>query len=184
MDYIKVKTEPSKGADNADGNPTYSQAPLGSDWSIRWLRQDISNQLLGEYTGALGNNPSYLTDVGISIDSDGKFTLSDTAKLTSALNSSFSAVQDLFDNTLANLNTELDKYNTGTGAIITNTKDNLSTQLTTLNDQISSYEDRLKVKEGALRNQYAAVQSQLISMTYQFQSMQAFSIGGNYNSFG
>ncbi len=184
MDYIKTKTEPTKGTDNADGNPTYTQAPLGTDWSIRWLQQDISNQLLGGFSGALGNNPKYLTDVGVSIDANGKFALSDSSKLTSALSSNFTGVQDLFDNVLANLNTELDKYNTGTGAIIANTKDNLDTQLSTLNDQINSYQERLKVREGALRTQYAAVQSQLINMTYQFQSMQAFSAGQNYNSFG
>ncbi len=184
MDYIKQKTEPTKGSEDSNGNPTYTQAPLGSDWSIRWLRQDIANKLLGEYTGALGNNPKYLTDVGISIDSNGKFTLSDSAALNTALNNDFTAVQSLFDDVLANLNTELDKYNTGTGAIIANTKDSLSTQLSTLNNQIDSYEERLKVRESALRNQYAAVQSQLISMTYQFQSMQAFSAGGLYNSLG
>ncbi len=184
MDYIKQKTEPTKGSEDGNGNPTYTQAPLGSDWSIRWLRQDIANKLLGEYTGALGNNPKYLTDVGISIDTNGKFTLSDSAALNTALNNDFTAVQSLFDDVLANLNTELDKYNTGTGAIIANTKDSISTQLSTLNDQINSYEDRLKVREGALRNQYAAIQSQLISMTYQFQSMQAFSVGGLYNSLG
>lgn len=184
MDYIQQKTEPVKGNDDTNGNPTYTAAPLGTDWSVRWMRQNIASKLLGEYSGALGDNPRYLVDVGVSVNDEGKFELSDSSKLTAALNDNFGAVQDLFDNVLGDLDTELDKYVTGEGSIINSTQDSISTELTDLNDRIDSYEERLQVKEDALRNQYAAVQSQLISMTYQFQSMQAFSIGGLYNSQG
>ena len=184
MTFIQQKTEPTKGKDDANGNPTYTNAPLGNDWSVRWMRQNISSVLLSEYSGAVGDNPRYLVDVGITVNDEGKFELSDSSKLTTALNDNFGAVQDLFDDVLTNLDSELDKYVSGEGAIITSTKESISTELSDLNDRIDSYEERLQVKEDALRNQYAAIQSQLISMTYQFQSMQAFSIGGLYNSRG
>ena len=184
MDFIQQKTEPVKGSDDTNGNPTYTAAPLSTDWSVRWMRQNISSVLLGEYSGAVGDNPRYLVEVGISVNDAGKFELSDSSKLTAALNDNFGAVQDLFDNILTNLDNELDKYVTGEGSIISSTQDSISTELTDLNDRIDSYEERLQVKEDALRNQYAAIQSQLISMTYQFQSMQAFSAGGLYNSLG
>jgi len=182
MTYLKQKTEPVVGDKDKNGNPTYTPAPLGTDWSMRWFRQDIANTMLSEYTGAVGNAPSYLVDVGITVNSNGLFELSDESALTNALNNNFSDVQNLFDNILGNFNTKLDNYVTGSGAIITTTQNGIDSELANLNNRIDSFNKRLGTREDALRQQYSAIQSQLISMTYQFQSMQAFSIGSLYNS--
>ncbi len=180
MKYLKAKTEATVSNDDEDGNPTYTAAPLGSDWNMRWLRTEIASDLLGEYSGALGDAPSYLYQLGITLDDDGLFTLEDESALTDALSDDFGAVQDLFSDLFGTLDDRLDKYVDGTDSIISYTKDGLDSEIDDLDDRIDSYEKRLEIRQEALRTQYSAVQSMLISMTYEYQSFQAFS-GSMYN---
>lgn len=180
--YLSAKTQAVVGKDNEDGNPTYTAAPLGSDWSMRWLGQEVASSLLNEYSGALGNAPRYLVDIGITINDDGDFILSDSSKLTAALNENDAGVQSLFDSVLGNLDDMLDRYVDGSGSIIESTKSGLESELDDVNDRIDSYETRLSSREEALTTQYSSIQSQLISMSYQFQSFQAIS-GGSYSGY-
>ncbi len=180
MKYLKAKTEATVSNDDEDGNPTYTAAPLGSDWNMRWLRTEMASDLLGEYSGALGDAPSYLYQLGITLDDDGLFTLEDESALTDALSDDFGAVQDLFSDLFGTLDDRLDKYVDGTDSIISYTKDGLDSEIDDLDDRIDSYEKRLEIRQEALRTQYSAVQSMLISMTYEYQSFQAFS-GSMYN---
>jgi flagellar hook-associated protein 2 len=174
MSYIKAKTEATKGNDDEDGNPTYTPAALGSDWSVRSLRTDIASDLLGKFTGALGDAPAYLYQVGITLNSEGKFTLSDTTALTDALSNNFEGTQNLFSDIFDKLNTRLDKYVDGSGSILKTNKTNIESQLKNVNDQIDSYQKRLDSRKEALTTQYTAIQAQLIQMNYQYQSFQAW----------
>jgi flagellar hook-associated protein 2 len=180
MKYLKAKTEATVSNDDEDGNPTYTAAPLGSDWNMRWLRTEMASDLLGEYSGALGDAPSYLYQLGITLDDDGLFTLEDESALTDALSDDFGAVQDLFSDLFGTLDDRLDHYVDGTDSIISYTQDGLDSEIDDLDDRIDSYEKRLEIRQEALRTQYSAVQSMLISMTYEYQSFQAFS-GSMYN---
>jgi flagellar hook-associated protein 2 len=175
MSYIKAKTEASKGDDDEKGNPTYTPAALGSDWSVRSLRGEIASDLLGKYTGAIGDAPAYLYQIGITLNSDGQFVLSDTTALTDALSNDFAGTQSLFSDIFDKLNTRLDRYVDGSGSILKTNKTNVESQMENIDTQISSYEKRLASRKVALTTQYTAIQAQLIEMTYQYQSFQAFS---------
>ncbi|MCG3210045.1 MAG: hypothetical protein FOGNACKC_03674 [Anaerolineae bacterium] len=177
--YLKAKGQPILGDKDERGNPTYTPAPLGHDWSIRWLHQEIASDLLGKYSSAVGNSPKYLVDLGITINSQGNFELSNSQKLQDLLTSDFSGVKDLLSDVLGKLDSRLEKYVDGTGSLLSTTKSALETELKDVNDGIDRQNKLLKMREEALRTQYASIQQQLIGMTYDFQSFR--SIYGSYN---
>jgi flagellar hook-associated protein 2 len=179
--YLKAKTEAVQGKDNESGNPTYTSAPLGQDYSIRLLRQDIGSLMLGGYDAAIGDAPKYLAEVGITLNTSGAFELSDNEKFSLALKNDFQGVQDLFADILGELENRLDMYNDGSKAILKSKQNALDDELKQVNSHIESTTKVLSRREDALRIQYMSVQSQLISMTYQFQSMQAISAGSMYS---
>jgi flagellar hook-associated protein 2 len=186
--YLKEKTEAKAGSKDTKGNPTYTPAALGQDWSIRSLRQEIANDLLKIDTRAAAGDPKYLSEIGITVADDGSFKL-DTSKLNSMLKSNFNGVSNLFDHLLqgdgtssdTSLYAHLNRYVSGASAVLSTTQTGLDNQLKNLNSQISSYEKRLTIREATLVEQYSAIQEQLISMTYEYQSTQAFISGSLYN---
>jgi flagellar hook-associated protein 2 len=180
LTFIKNKTEATMGKTNERGNPTYTPAALGSDWNMRSLRSEMASDLLGGYSGAVGNAPKYLYQLGITLNEEGLFALSDESKFTAALNDNAQGAQDLLGDMLGKLDSRLNKYVTGTESIISYTKTGLDSELKTINERIESFGKRLTAREEALRTQYSAIQSMLINMTYQYQSFAAIS-SGNFN---
>jgi len=181
LKYIKAKTQATKGADDDDGNPTYTPAALGQDWSRRWLGQQGAADLLGSYSGAVGDAPRYLSNIGVDLDDDGLFQLEDAAALTEALDTNFSDVSDLFEDILGKLETRLETYVDGSNAILTTKKSSLDDEIEQLDERIDGYERIMSMREKALRTQYEAIQAQIVSMTYEYQSTMSLFSGSIYN---
>ncbi|MFN8455272.1 MAG: flagellar filament capping protein FliD [Anaerolineae bacterium] len=181
MKYLKQKMEPTESGKDDKGRPTYSPAAVGQDSSLLLLRQNVASGLLGKYEGAASGAPKYLADLGVSIDSNGLFTLSDSTKLQTALKSNLKGVKDLFDNVLVKLDDRLKDYSSGDNAVLSVRQKSLTDQSKQLTEQIGQYERRLKARETALTSHYSDLQAQIISLTYQYQSFQA---GSTYSSSG
>lgn len=181
MKYLKQKMEPTETGKDDKGRATYSPAAVGQDSSLLMLRQNVASGLLGKYEGAATGAPKYLTDIGVSVGSDGLFTLSDSTKLQTALKSNLKGVKDLFDNVLAKLDNRLTEYVSGDNGVLSARQKSLSDQSKQLNEQISQYQSRLKARETALSSYYSDIQAQILNMTYQYQSFQA---GSTYSSYG
>lgn len=181
MKYLKQKMEPTETGKDDKGRATYTPAAVGQDSSLLLLRQNVASGLLGKYESAASGAPKYLTDIGVSVGSDGLFTLSDSTKLQTALKTNLKGVTDLFDNVLAKLDDRLEEYVTGDNAVLSARQKSLTDQSKQLSEQISQYERRLKARETALSSHYSDLQAQILNMTYQYQSFQA---GSTYSSFG
>ncbi|RME98259.1 MAG: hypothetical protein D6768_17765 [Chloroflexi bacterium] len=175
--HLKAKTEPQLDATATGDNPTYIAAPLGRDMNMRTLRFDLSSDLLSIYSGAASGAPTNLTDLGITLDENLSFSLSDEDALTAALNENFEDVSDLMDYVFGRMEDRLETYLDGSSSYISSAKDSIDDQIDLLDTRIDSYESRLSAREEALRKQYYELQSQLITMQYDYQSTMSIASG-------
>lgn len=139
------------------------QAPsLAGDGTIRLML----NQLLGIFTTpASGGDLAYLTEVGISTQSDGTLKL-DSTKLNSAIASNYSDVNNLFSSTTG-FGTRLEAWTSSvlsTGGLIDNRTRSLNTSIDEFNDRISRLEVRMSALQSLYTAQYTNLNMLLISM--------------------
>ena len=135
------------------------------------MRNDVALQITGQPSGA----PSYLSDLGITIEDDGSLTLEDEDKLTSALQDDSAAVKSFFSGTdglATRLKDRLDTY-LGSDGLIDNRLDSVDSRISRLDDRIADFEDRLTAREDQLRTQFAQLQQTLAL----FQGQQQFLSG-------
>lgn len=167
LDFIQGKTDVDGDLDiRADfaGDSIMTGLKFG-------MRNDVALQITGQPAGA----PSYLSDLGITIEDDGKLSLSDEDALTSALQDDVGAVRSFFDGTdglATRLKSRLDTY-LGTDGLIDNRLDSVDSRISRLDDQIADFEERLTRREDQLRTQFAELQQALAL----FQGQQAFLSG-------
>ncbi len=153
------------------------------------LRNIISSNITGHTSSG---NPNYLSEVGITVDSNGKLSISDSSKLTDALNSDPTKVSDLFsdpgfdDDTatfvggvptnggIADKLAELIEGFTKAGGILSSNKRVLDDRVSNFNRQISSLEDRLANRETFLRTQFSALFSALLELSAQQKALSSF----------
>ena len=136
--------------------------PLETDNSLR----DVQAQLLGALSYSIpGNNGIVnLASIGVNFNNDGTLSV-DSGKLTSALSSNFSAVQNLLQNSTngfsQNLSTVLTNINgAGTGILSLDAQSVTSTSQS-LTKQISDLQAALLVQQANLTTVYAQVNTTL-----------------------
>lgn len=175
--HLKLKTEPQLDESASGDNPTYVAAPLGRDMNMRTLRFDLSSDMLAIYSGASSGAPTNFTDLGITLDENLSFSLSNEDALTAALDKNFQDVSDLMDYVSGRMENRLETYLDGTSSYITSAKSSIDDQIDLLDTRIGGYETRLSAREEALRKQYYELQSQLITMQYDYQSTMSIANG-------
>jgi flagellar hook-associated protein 2 len=122
-------------------------------------------------TSVVSGNPELLSEIGITIDSTGHLSLSDTAKFDSAA-ADMQKVSDLFntsDGIAVQVKATLDRYVT-TGGIVDGSTNSVSSRIDYVNKQIDRWEERLVLKEKQLREEFGRLQEALSRI----QSQQAF----------
>ena len=139
------------------------------------LRNDVTSQVSGITSGDL----SYFTDIGITFDPATGLTLSDSSKLTSALNDKTDQVAALFNSTngIANNIYNLTDAFTGIDGSIVNITDSLDSNISYLNDRITSTKDSITKSSENLRKQYEQMQMQLATLLQTQQFMSSFGGG-------
>lgn len=124
----------------------------------------IRNQLADVFNnGTTGGAYKYLSEVGISLQKDGKLAL-DSSAFSSALSSNFKDVVNLFSN--GTDGTALRFYNTVTALLETDgivdaRTDGITESISLLDSRIDQVQYRLEKTEERLRAQYAALDSTL-----------------------
>ncbi len=134
---------------------TKSAGVLLGDTTLTSVQRQISSLLSSKVAG---NSIGSLASLGIARSANGSLTL-DSTKLSSALSSNPSAVQDLFAGTngyATRLNTALDSFTASDGVIATREK-SLNDSLSKLTTEQAALDARMATYETQLRNQYTAL---------------------------
>lgn len=161
VDYLNVKTSVD--------TKTYERGALAGDTLFVNLKGDLAGVLLNSVSGLEAGNPSYLSQIGITLGTNLHASISDAGTLSDFVNSDPYAVADLLrsENGIATrLVNFLEPYTENYG-IIDDQKDAISSSIKNIDTQISRLEDRMERREAYYRQQFTALQEMFNTLTYQ-----------------
>jgi flagellar hook-associated protein 2 len=163
--YIKTKS-----AVTNNGDDTYTRGALAGYTGYTGLRSDLYGIVGGMVDGATGSY-SLLSQIGITMDDEMVFSISDTTALTDALETDPDSVASLFVNSSGGIASKVDSLltlYTKTDGYVDNDVNGLEAEQDSLAEQIDRKEEALDAREATLRTQYSAV----IEMLYELQDQQ------------
>jgi len=163
--YLRNKTATVKNEDN-----TYTRNALAGETIYRTLMIDMNSAFAASYT----NSGQYkrLSDIGITMDSDLKVSVSDSSKLSTALSTNFNDVKALLDSVMGGIENKLGSF-TGTNGYVNKSITTATKQMTSLDSQITTWNNRLTKRQEYLVQQYLELQNQLTSLSYESQTISA-----------
>ncbi len=150
---------------------------LANDSIYSGLASRIQQTTVKQLSGVSSTVYNSLASIGITADSGGRLSISDSTKFESALNESTSNVSEIFNNTTdgiaVKLESLLDTFTSGDGTIVASQQrlDDYSLQL---NDQITRHEERLEKRRSQLTNEFAKMQDLMSSLARQQSFMNQF----------
>ena len=149
---------------------TGARQPLAGQSLYRTLLSDLRTTV-AEAVNTGVSTISTLSDIGIEQDSDGNLSVSDSEKLTAALESNSKAVTALFTaagGIATKLDTALDPF-VKAGGYLDNDSDTLDSRITAMDEAIKRQNERLVIREQRLIAQY----SQLMDVVAKVNAQQA-----------
>jgi len=153
-----------------------------SDTSVSSLRQmirSIPSQEVSSVQAASDSDddvPSFLTEIGLSIDKAGKIYIDDNEKLEGFLEDDPQKVADLFisdDGFAAKLNKAVYSY-TGSDSIIVARRDSLSQQIQTTTKRTEELQARIDSQAEALRKEYDSMLEVFLQAQAQYQMLGSY----------
>lgn len=163
------------GKTRVDGDSGF-RGDFAGDSTFTGLRFDMRNDMVQQVSGQPADAPSYLRDLGITINDDGTLELTDPDTLIAAVRSDAASVQSLFsgaDGLATRLTNRLDRF-LGIDGIIDNRKDAIDDRLGRLDDQIDRWDDLMTIRENQLRQQFARLQEAMTVFQGQQQTLANF----------
>ena len=154
---------------SAFSTSTDTTAPvLSGDGTVRSILEQLRNTV---GTAATGGTYAFLFEIGISVQTDSSLKV-DTTKLTSALSSNFSDVQNLLTGSTGFVTrlTSVTGTVLQTGGLIDTRVNTLNSQITNYNDQIDKLEARMKI----LQQQYTTTYTRLNTYLGTMNSISTF----------
>ncbi len=171
--YLKAKTNVEASSQS------YTRGQLAGSYTYVSLRRELYNAVSGKVNGTSGGY-LYLSEIGITVNSELQFTISDSSTLNNALTNNSAAVAELFNlatEGVANkLLAKLTPF-TDTGGRIDDEVEGINNQIENINTRIARLEERLSIREQQLRYQFQAMQDVLNKIV----SQQSFLQGLLYN---
>lgn len=154
-----------------------SRGAFVGDSTARSLMSTFTSLGIGKVDGLQDGNFSYLSEVGITFDPAGGLSISDSSKLETALEENSDQVADLFSSTNGIANTLYDTLENylGVDGSISNLIESYDNNVSYYNKKIESMNTSIDKNADILRGQYESLQLQLMTLTYSFNSMSAFS---------
>jgi len=120
--------------------------------------------------------PKYLTDLGITVNDSGNFTITDTSKLEKYLKDNPQKVADLFttsDGIISKINDMI--YNLqGSNGLIASRRESLNNQITNYDKRIKDTQARINAQTEVLRNQYTTLLESYYQAEGQYGIMSSF----------
>ncbi|MHB2155600.1 flagellar filament capping protein FliD [Calditrichota bacterium GD2] len=163
---------------NARMNPdTYEKGALSQDSVYSGMIAELRTMVSEPVDSAANSNYRLLYSIGIEADRDGKLSIKDTGKFTSALEANPSFVSDLFttsDGVATRLIDYIDRF-VKTGGTIDSSKKQLDSRIRSLEDRIDYMNEILDKKEKQYFEEFTKMQETI----YMLQNQQMF-----FSSFG
>ena len=150
---------------------------LANDSLYSGLASRIQQMTTKTLTGVNSSTYSSLSSIGITTDSSGMLSISDSSKFESALDASTANVSEVFNNATdgvaGQLETLLESFTSASGSINAS-QQRLDDNILQLNDQISRYDERLEKRRSQLTNEFAKMQEIMSSLSRQQSFMSQF----------
>ncbi len=149
---------------------TYSSSSgrgiLISDANALSLMDYFRNTAVSEVAGIQTGHLKFLSQIGISFNSDTGLSISDSSLLDNKLTNSLTQVVDLFNSANGVANSLYNKINPylGSGGYLSLAQSSFSNDITYLTDRINSTQKRIDNSADILRKQYQYLQSQLAEL--------------------
>ena len=164
IDYMK---------ENARINSTtYKHGALSDDIVYSGMTSDLRGIVSEPVDTASSENYKLLYDIGIEADRDGKLSIKDEDKFTSAVEANPAYVSDLFtsdDGVVTKLENYIDRF-VKVGGTIDDSKKQIDFQVNGLDDRISFMNELLDKKEKQYFEEFTKIQKTM----YQLQNQQSF----------
>lgn len=151
---------------DSSGNSTVTRGALAGDVTVMNLQMSLQNDVMSAVSSAQSGNPNTLSAIGITLNNDGTLSISDQSKLTDALTSNPSAVEDLFNSSsgvAVQLNTLMQEF-TDPGGVMDQEINGAQDQVTQMNNMITSMQQSINIQADAMRQQYTSYESLLIQL--------------------
>jgi flagellar hook-associated protein 2 len=151
---------------------TKSRGPLSDDLTYRDIMSDLRNITQGAVTDITFEEYDLLYDIGLEADQQGKLSIIDDDKLTTAIETNSEYVSDIFNGT-DGIATKIDEYIekfVKTGGTISDTKKTLNSEITTIKDRLKLVQSLLDQKEKQLFGEFSKVQETMARL----QNQQAY----------
>lgn len=173
LDKFNAVTEYIKDKSSVNTS-TKARGLLAGNAAFTSLRSQLFQKVTEQITGLTAGNPDYLNEIGITISSSLKVSLSDTTKFDNAITSNSKAVEDLFNSTngvAKKIETLLKPFvessSSTRNSIIDETKDVISKQIEDIDVRIDRMETRLNIRENQYRQQFYKMQELLNNLVLQ-----------------
>lgn len=173
VDYLKAKSALTK-----DSSSNYTRGPLNGYSLYTMLQSNLADDLFTQVTGGVAGSPTQLSDLGIEMDSNMHFVITDSTKLDNLLSSNPSGVAALFGGTSGVAKKVADRLAPYVDPPVVSQKsyieqelDGISSQQTSLDDRIASLNERLTQREKAYRDQFTRLQSLMTEAVLQQQQL-------------
>lgn len=153
LDYIQKKS--------AIDPETDTRGPFASETGFRSLRFNLRNDAAEPVSGLADGAPSRLSDIGITIEDNGKLKLSDADALTAAISENADAVQQLFssdDGVGTRMLERVDRF-IGNDGVLDQRKESIDRTNRRIDDRIDRIDRRLERRREQLQAQFAQLQS-------------------------
>lgn len=165
-----------------------NKSMIRSDASVSSLRQivrAVPSQEVSSVQTPDGDEdvPSFLTEIGLSIDGNGKLFLDDAERLEELLKEDPQKVSDLIisgDGFAAKLNKSIYAY-TGSDSIIASRKESLTQQIQTTTKRSEELQARIDYRAEALRKEYETMLQVFLEAQGQYQTLGGYG-AGTYSS--
>lgn len=156
---------------------TGARGEFAGDTTFTSLRFNMRTDLISEVTSQSADAPSFITDIGIEVNSDGSLELEDADALIQAVEENSDAVRTLFaadDGVGTRLQDRIEDFVNFNG-LINDRKETLDTRIRTINRRITRFDEALTRREESLREEFARLQESIELLQGQQFSLSAFS---------
>lgn len=157
LDYLQQQTQVTVNEEAK----TYSRGPLAGQTTFQQLRRDLIKDLTEQLSGVTGNNPSRLSEVGVTLDADTlDFSISDSSALDTALASNFQGVASLFDGVMNKVLGHVQPFTTVNTGFLDTFTSAVDDQTANIDERITAVNARADRREEQLIQQYGAILGQ------------------------
>ena len=152
----------------------YVRNPLSSDSTLVGLRSSLFSVFGQSVSGLAADAPETFRELGITLDSSLKASLSDRSALEAALESDFEGVVEFFDAVMSGFEDALSPYTETYDGIMDTRVRSTNDRIDQIDDRIDAQETRLARRRVNLEQQYGYLQVQLSQMSYYQQRIASF----------